>query len=102
MNQISVNNLKIDYKKNSLVDISFEFNSSLAIIGESGSGKSLTIKSLLDLLPKKLKQQKDITASFELTKDNIGFVPQNPFTSLSPLTIIDKQFFCTKQEKKKF
>lgn len=99
MNQISIHSLSIAHKKETLVDISFEVNSTLAIIGESGSGKSLTIKSLLDLLPKSLKQTKEINSSFELSKDNIGFVPQNPFTSLSPLTLIDKQFFCSKKEK---
>lgn len=99
MNQISIHNLSIVHKKQTLVDLSFEVNSTLAIIGESGSGKSLTIKSLLDLLPKSLKLTKEINSSFELSKDTIGFVPQNPFTSLSPLTLIDKQFFCSKKEK---
>ena len=75
-----------------LVDINFKINSSTALIGQSGSGKSLTIKSLLGMVPSNLELDLKIDANFELKKENIGFVPQNPFTSLSPLTKIDKQF----------
>ena len=35
--------------ENKLVDISFEIKDSTALIGESGSGKSLTLKALLNL-----------------------------------------------------
>jgi peptide/nickel transport system ATP-binding protein len=81
-------------KDKRLLDIDFSINSSLAIVGQSGSGKSLIIKSLLDLLPLNLSSniKFDDEQSFRL--DDIGFVPQNPFTALSPLTIIKKQFFC--------
>ena len=80
-----------DYEK--LVDISFDINSSTALIGQSGSGKSLTLKSLLNLLPSNLISKKEIESNFELTYQTIGFVPQNPFTSLSPMTKIKDQFF---------
>ena len=87
-----------DSKK--LVDISFEIGSSTALIGQSGSGKSLTLKSILSLLPSNLKAKVEVDSNFELSSKNIGFVPQNPFTSLSPMTKIDKQFFCNNHRKK--
>lgn len=82
-----------------LVDIKFEVNSSTAIIGQSGSGKSLTLKSILGLLPSTLKTVFEVDSDFELSKENIGFIPQNPFTSLSPMTKINNQFFCTDERK---
>jgi peptide/nickel transport system ATP-binding protein len=82
-----------------LVDISFDIRKSTALIGESGSGKSLTIKSLLNLLPSNLKANVLVDCEFELNSQSIGFVPQNPFTSLSPLTKIKNQFFVEKQKQ---
>lgn len=98
MNFLNIDKLQIKDKNKTLVDISFKITSSTALIGQSGSGKSLTIKSLLGMLPKNLNENKKIDSSFEMTKNNIGFVPQNPFTSLSPLTKIDKQFFLAKEK----
>ncbi|MEW6550878.1 MAG: ATP-binding cassette domain-containing protein [Campylobacterota bacterium] len=85
--------------KNTLVDISFDIKKSTALIGESGSGKSLTIKSLLNLLPTNLTAEILIDCEFELNSQSMGFVPQNPFTSLSPLTKIKNQFFVDKQKQ---
>jgi peptide/nickel transport system ATP-binding protein len=66
----------------------------LALVGQSGSGKSLTLKALLGMLPSTMSLQLDIDADFELKAgETIAFVPQNPFTALSPLTKIKKQFF---------
>ncbi len=88
-----VDRLTILHNGKSLVDISFEINSSFALIGESGSGKSLTLKALLNLLPKELEVILKIRSDFELIKGkSISFVPQNPFTALSPLTKIKDQF----------
>jgi peptide/nickel transport system ATP-binding protein len=75
-----------------LLNINFEFNRSLAIIGQSGSGKSLTLKAIMALLPKQLKYEIDIDFRIILGK-NTAFVPQNPFTSLSSMTKIRDQFF---------
>lgn len=98
---INLKSLRIvDESKNTLVDISLSINSSTALIGESGSGKSLTIKSLLNLLPENLICELDISSDFELDSGNVGFVPQNPFTSLSPLTKIKNQFFCSEERQK--
>lgn len=87
------------HETNKLVDINFEIKEATALIGQSGSGKSLTLKALLGMLPSNLKSQLDIDAPFELCKEHLGFVPQNPFTSLSPMTKIKQQFFCTQKRK---
>lgn len=92
MNFLNIEKLFIKDEKKKLVDIKFNITSSTALIGQSGSGKSLTIKSLLGMLPKNLNLEISTNSNFDLKKENIGFVPQNPFTSLSPLTKIDKQF----------
>ncbi|MDX9743043.1 MAG: ATP-binding cassette domain-containing protein, partial [Arcobacteraceae bacterium] len=82
-------------------DIAFDIKTSTALFGESGSGKSITIKALLDMLPSNLEMNIDYESDFLLDKKNIGYVPQNPFTSLSPLTRIKNQFSCEKEEQKK-
>jgi len=86
--------LTITHNDITLVDISFDVVSSLALIGESGSGKSLTLKALLGLLPRDMEVVLEVDSSFELINGKtLSFVPQNPFTALSPLTKIKKQFF---------
>ncbi len=91
---MNVSKLKIIYNNEALVDIAFDISSSLALIGQSGSGKSLTIKALLGMLPKEMKLQFEDNFDFELIGgETVSFVPQNPFTALSPLTKIKKQFF---------
>ncbi|MEA3455203.1 MAG: ATP-binding cassette domain-containing protein [Campylobacterota bacterium] len=84
--------LVIDSDEKRLVDISFEITKSLALVGQSGSGKSLTLKALLGLLPSNLRSSIEIDSSFELIAGNtVSFVPQNAFTALSPMTrIIDQ------------
>ena len=99
MYKLDIKKLKISNNDNILVDISFNINSSTALIGESGSGKSLTLKSLLNLLPDSLNLKKDINSNFTLNSETIGLIPQNPFTSLSPMTKISKQFFCSKKKQ---
>ena len=96
---ININKLKITINDKELLNISFNIKDSTALIGESGSGKSLTLKALLNLLPFFMNQEKDISSSFELNYDTIGFIPQNPFTSLSSMTKITDQFFCPQERK---
>ena len=96
---LNINKLKISTNEKQLVNISFDIKNSTALIGESGSGKSLTLKALLNLLPSTLKVDKDINSTFELNYDTIGFIPQNPFTSLSMMTKIKDQFFCPIEKK---
>jgi peptide/nickel transport system ATP-binding protein len=96
---IKINKLIIDANEKTLVNISFDITDSTALIGESGSGKSLTLKSLLNLLPSFMKTEKVIDSNFKLNYDTIGFIPQNPFTSLSSMTKIRNQFFCSDEKK---
>ncbi|WP_320034984.1 ATP-binding cassette domain-containing protein [Halarcobacter sp.] len=96
---VEIKHLKISTEDKTLVDICFNIKNSTALIGQSGSGKSLTLKSILNLLPSNLNLKFDYNSPFELNSKNIGFIPQNPFTSLSPMTKIKNQFFC-KNEKK--
>ncbi|NPA59251.1 MAG: ABC transporter ATP-binding protein [Epsilonproteobacteria bacterium] len=94
---MKIKKLKIVLDDDVLVDINFDILSSLALVGESGSGKSLTLKALLGMLPSKMVLDLQVDCEFTLeVGKNISFVPQNPFTALSPLTKIRKQFFVDK------
>lgn len=87
------------------VDFSINRGELVGIVGESGCGKSATIRSLVGLLrppgevtggsahflgadlltmPKRRRRR--------LLGTRIGFVPQNPFGSLNPVMRIDRQF----------
>ena len=91
---MNVSQLKINLYDNTLVDIAFEIKSSLALVGQSGSGKSLTLKALLGMLPHSMQVELLHDNLFELKAGkSVALVPQNPFTALSPLTKIKKQFF---------
>jgi oligopeptide transport system ATP-binding protein len=77
----------------------------LAIVGESGSGKTVTVQSLLGLIPRppgRIKkgsiryQGRDVTDLPERELDKIrgaeiGFVFQDPMTSLNPTMTIGRQ-----------
>lgn len=97
---------KLSIKTNSkiVVNLFQELNNSitikhsLALVGQSGSGKSLTLKTILNLLPQNLHSDFKYKANFPLNYTTIGFIPQNPFTSLSPMTKIYKQFFTSEYE----
>ena len=91
---MNIQALKITLDNNALVDINFTINSSLALVGQSGSGKSLTLKALLGMLPSSMQSSIKHDANFEFQAGKtLSLVPQNPFTALSPLTKIKKQFF---------
>ncbi len=99
----SVKKLLIQYEDKVLVDIAFEIKDSLALVGQSGSGKSLTLKALLSMLPKSLDVDLSYTGDFEISPgQNIAIVVQNPFTALSPLTRIREQFFLEESEAIKY
>ena len=98
---MEINKLQIVLKDTKLVDIKFKIESSLALVGQSGSGKSLTLKALLNMLPQEMECSLEYDADFTLqTGKTISFVPQNPFTALSPLTKIKNQFFVSRQKQK--
>ncbi len=90
--------VKIESGNTKLVDIDFSVENSLAIVGMSGSGKSLTLKAILDMLPKSMKKDTKIESPFQLENGRtVSFIPQNPFTSLNPMAKIKEQFFCTRE-----
>ncbi|HEY4199599.1 MAG TPA: ABC transporter ATP-binding protein [Devosiaceae bacterium] len=86
------------------IDIHVDKGETLGIVGESGCGKSLTMLSLLKLLPNKIRVAGG-TARFggrdllQLSKSElravrggqIGFVFQDPMTSLNPVMKIGDQ-----------
>lgn len=89
--------LNVQTSQSVLVDIDFEIKHSLALVGQSGSGKSLTLKALLGLLPSSLFCDIEYEASFDLVRgESVTLVPQNPFSSLSPMSKIKQQFFVPK------
>lgn len=91
---MKIKKLQVIYDAKHLVDIGFTIKHSLALVGQSGSGKSLTLKALLGMLPSQMKLDLELEADFRLERGKtVAFVPQNPFTALSPLTKIKDQFF---------
>ena len=101
MSKLIINQLSLTYKNKKLVELIEQNESpiviedSIALVGQSGSGKSLTLKTILNMTPKNIEVLFKYQANFDLDYHNIGFIPQNPFTSLSPMTKITKQFFCS-------
>jgi peptide/nickel transport system ATP-binding protein len=105
MSALSINKLIInDINDKKLVDLfnqtgePLNIQSSLALVGQSGSGKSLTLKTILNMLPSNLSKSFEYKSDFELSLENTSFIPQNPFTSLSPMTKIKKQFFAEEEK----
>ena len=108
---LNVKNLNLHHKdgkeiKPILHDISFNVkkNSCLGILGESGSGKSMTCKSLMGLLDKKsfniggevYFKDEDILRLDEnegrrLRGKAICMILQNPMTAFNPLYTIENQ-----------
>lgn len=106
MTLLSIKNLNLSFGDFEAVkNISFQLNPNeiLGIVGESGSGKSVTALSILGLSRAKygdqssimLKNQELIRASNaqmqEIRGSKIGFVFQEPMSSLNPLHKIGKQ-----------
>ncbi|MBB4823443.1 peptide/nickel transport system ATP-binding protein [Sporosarcina luteola] len=108
---LSVENLSVraeaDPQNHLLEHINFQINEGkiVTVIGESGSGKSLTSKALLDLLPKGIRLS---TGSVHFKGNNvytmkssekrqllgtqIGFVFQDTFGSFDPMRTIGQHF----------
>ena len=109
---LEVNNLSVSFNTyagevKALRDISFHVNrgETLAIVGESGSGKSVTVQTVMKLIPMPpgeikggeiLFQGEDlIKVSDErmrqLRGGKIGMIFQDPMTSLNPTVKVGKQ-----------
>lgn len=104
---LSVRDLSVSYGGRRVVsDVSFDLHRgrSLALIGESGSGKSTIAKAVLRLLPRDsghadgrvLLEGDDVLglplARFRpLRGRRLGFVPQDPASALNPVRTIGSQ-----------
>lgn len=86
----------------------------LAIVGESGSGKSISVKSIMGLLPKNgkivggsvLLEGKDLSKYSErqmqtVRGSDISMIFQDPMTSLNPTMTIGKQIVEVLKEHRK-
>ena len=111
---LEVKNLQIKLKQNEKKIIknsnfSMKKNTCLGILGESGSGKSITCKSLLNILNKNFDisgeiifEGKDLlklsqTEMREIRGKDICMIVQNPMTSFDPLYTMENQMtetFC--------
>ncbi len=99
---VEIRDLKIALGQKELVSVDYlPIKKSTVLVGQSGSGKSLTLKALLSLLPSTMVSDFSFDAPFALNRgETVSFIPQNPFTALSPLTKISKQFFAPKERVK--
>lgn len=102
MSALHVNNLAIFHGQKPLVNpLSFTLQGTLGIIGESGSGKSLTCKAILGLLPRNLHVKGEVYFQGELLQEaalrtvrgrKIGYVTQDAMNAFDPLYRIGAQF----------
>lgn len=103
---LEIKNLSISFEKPILQNISLSLNlgETVGIVGESGSGKSLTVHSILRLLPKNcnIKSGEILFESCNLLQKSekemekirggrIGMILQDPMTSLNPTVPIGAQ-----------
>lgn len=109
---LEVNNLEVNFKTyggqvKAVRDVSFHVNKGevVAIVGESGSGKSVTVQTIMGLIPTPPGIIKGGTIDFqgqdllklskrELRKikgSKIGMIFQDPMTSLNPTMVVGKQ-----------
>ena len=90
--------------RQALYDVSFKLEQGkmLALVGESGCGKTITSLSILKLLPKNavitggqiLFENENLLATNNINKirgSKIALIPQDPMTSLNPLYTVGNQ-----------
>lgn len=123
---LKINNLNLEFEINdkfyrAIKDLSLELKKGTihAVIGESGSGKTMSVMSIIKLLPKNAKitsgeilfEGKNLLELKEKEMNKIrgrkiALIPQDPMTSLDPLYNIESQMIeaiithkkCTKKE----
>ena len=111
MKILEVKNLNLSFKtengfRQALFDVNFDLEKgkTLALVGESGCGKSISAMSILKLLPKTAKitageiifNSQNLLTLPEKEMQNIrgakiALIPQDPMTSLNPLYTIENQ-----------
>lgn len=111
MKILEVKNLNLGFKtengfRQALFDVNFglEKGKTLALVGESGCGKTISAMSILRLLPKSAQitggqiifKKRDILTLNEnemhdIRGAQIALIPQDPMTSLNPLYTIENQ-----------
>jgi microcin C transport system ATP-binding protein len=111
-NIIEIKNLHIGFKKGEQikqvvhgVDISIKSHETLALVGESGAGKSLTAQAILRLIPESIITYPQGSIFFEgrdllklktgelekIRGSKVGMIFQEPMSSLNPLHTIQEQ-----------
>lgn len=105
--KIEIRGLRVQIGGNEIlkgIDFKLEGSESVGIVGQSGSGKTMMMRSLIGLLPNQAKQTGDyrideqsipLSASEKqwgrIRGSAIGMVMQDPFTALDPLKKCGKQ-----------
>ena len=69
------------------VSLSLRAGETLGLVGESGSGKTLTLKSLIGLLPEGIRE----TYAARRDNPNCAMIFQNPMSALDPLCPVFRQ-----------
>ena len=113
MSILEVKNLNLGFQcedifRQALYDVNFslEKGKMLAIVGESGCGKTMSAMSILNIIPKTAKitsgkiifQKEDLLKKSQKEMQNfrgskIALIPQDPMTSLNPLYTVGDQLF---------
>lgn len=98
---LNVKNLSVSHKSHEIIkniNFSLKNNSCLGILGESGSGKSITCKAIMGLLDESFKIEGEVYYKGEklsfpnkLAGKDICMVIQNPMTAFNPLFTIENQ-----------
>ena len=114
-NIIEINNLSLGFEIDenfypAIHSVNFDIKKGKmhAIVGESGCGKTMTVMSILRLLPKNAKitngeilfEEQNLLALKEkdlrkIRGKKIALIPQDPMTSLNPLYTIENQMIET-------
>ncbi|MBQ8954397.1 MAG: ATP-binding cassette domain-containing protein, partial [Clostridia bacterium] len=69
------------------VSLSLRAGETLGLVGESGSGKTLTLRSLIGLLPEGVRE----TCAARVDNPNCAMIFQNPLSALDPLCPVFSQ-----------
>lgn len=102
MNEIIINNLSIKYENQFLVNnvnMNIKEKQITALLGLSGSGKSLIATAIMGYVASNLKLSGNIYQKNNLSNTNIACIMQNPRTAFNPLFSIKNIFYETLKAK---